>query len=186
MEQPPEYFYTLYLSDVLNEKKLLECSSLWENQVQILFLKLLSKEGLTWGFMQWYGSSSASFFLTVHQAAKHFNLKSKTLLHSLMWGDVSFVAAVGALVVWREPWKSGGLLLSGVSGRLPWSLDPHFLSSNYNCLYLSYPSNPFTQHPFMKCWAFHYSGRSSQWPYKINIIVLSVFSISVTSLRFSC
>lgn len=47
MEQTPEYFYTLYLSDVLNEKKLLECSPLWENQVQILFSKLLSKEGLT-------------------------------------------------------------------------------------------------------------------------------------------
>ena len=49
------------------------------------------------------------------------NLKSKTL-HSLMWGDVSFAATVGAQVVWRESWKSGGLLLSGVSRPLPWSL----------------------------------------------------------------
>ena len=128
MEQTPEYFYTPYLSDVLNEKKLLQCSSLWENQVQILFSKLLSKEGLTCVFMWWYGSNSASFSLTVHQAAKHFNLKSKTL-HSLMWGDVSFVATVGTQVVWRESWKSGGLLLSGVSRPLPWSLwTPIFLA----------------------------------------------------------
>ena len=46
MEQTPEYFYTLYLSDVLQEKKLRECRALWENHVQILSLKLLS-EGLT-------------------------------------------------------------------------------------------------------------------------------------------
>lgn len=159
MEQTPEYF-TLYLSDVLNEKNYYSVVLCGENQgSNSVFEAPNSKEGLTCVFMRWYGSNSASFFPLLFWAAKHFNLKKQ----NTSFLDVGWCVFCSLQLGHR--WSGGVLevraLLSGVSRPLPLvPLNPHFLSSNYNHL-PSCPSNPFTQHQFCRLPGICYSGRSS-------------------------